>query len=185
MKKRAISTLIIFSISVFSFTTILAQDTHSFVGVKKCGMCHKKDASGNQLKIWKNSKHAKAYETLKTAEADAIAKEKGFKTKAVETPECLACHTTGHDVDAALLGKSFKTEEGVQCESCHGAGSKYKSKKIMKDHSKAVANGLVEYKDEASIKAQCVTCHNDKSPSFKSFDFAKKWAEIKHPVPKK
>ena len=185
MKKGAISTLILFIISVFSFSTILAGDPPTSIGVKKCGMCHKKEASGNQLKIWKEGKHAKAYETLKTAEADKIATEKGFKTKAVETPECLTCHTTGHDLDAAMLGKKFKIEEGIQCETCHGAGSGYKSKKTMKDHAKSVANGMVEYKDEAAIKAQCLTCHNEKSPTYKDFDFAKRWAEIKHPVPTK
>jgi excinuclease UvrABC ATPase subunit len=185
MKKAAISTLIIFITSVFSFSTVLAGDGPTFIGVKKCGMCHKKEATGNQLKIWKDGKHSQAFKTLQTAEADKIASEKGFKTKAAETPECLACHVTGHDVDATMLGKKFKIEDGVQCETCHGAGSKYKSKKIMKDHAKSVANGLVEYKDEAAIKAQCVTCHNDKSPTFKPFNFEERWAKIKHPIPTK
>ncbi len=185
MKKITVSTLTLFIISLFSFSTILAQDTHTFVGVKKCGMCHKKDKIGNQLKIWKDSGHAKAYITLQTPEADKIATEKGFKTKAAETPECLTCHITGYNVDASMLGSKFKIEDGIQCESCHGAGSNYKKKKIMKNHSKAVANGLTEYKDDAAIKAQCLTCHNDKSPTYKDFDFDKRWAEIAHPVPTK
>lgn len=183
--QKTTSILILFIISLFSFSTILAQDKHTFIGVKKCGMCHKKDAIGEQLKIWKDSKHANAFETLQTAEADKIATEKGFKTKAVETPECLVCHATGYDLDASMLGKKFKIEEGIQCESCHGAGSSYKSKKTMKDHAKAIAKGLTEYKDNEAIKAQCETCHNEKSPTFKPFDFEKRWAEIAHPIPTK
>lgn len=185
MKKTAIATLALFVISVFSFSTTLAQDSPTYIGSKKCGMCHKKDNAGMQLKIWQDSKHSKAFETLQSAEADKIAKDKGFATKAAETPECLACHTTGSGMDAAMMGKSFKIEDGVQCETCHGPGSDYKSKKTMQDHAKSVANGLTEYKDDAAIEKQCLTCHNDKSPTFKAFDFATQWAKIKHPVPKK
>ncbi|NOX64578.1 MAG: cytochrome C554 [Chlorobi bacterium] len=168
-----------------NYSIVLAGDSPHFVGVKTCGMCHKKDAKGNQLKVWKGSKHAKAYKTLQTAEADKIAKDKGFKTKAVETPECLSCHTVASNVDASLKGKKFKIEDGVQCEACHGAGSKYKKKSIMKDHAKAVAAGLTDFKDKATIQKKCETCHNKKSPSYKKFDFKKMWKEIAHNIPKK
>ena len=55
----------------------------------------------------------------------------------------------------------------------------------MKDHAKAVAGGLVEYKNMKAIEKQCVTCHNKKSPTFKDFDFEKRWKEIAHNIPKK
>lgn len=181
--KKVTSILIPFTILLFSFSTMVAQNT--FIGTKKCGMCHKKESAGEQLKIWQGSKHANAFKTLQSADADKIAADKGFKTKAAETPECLVCHATGYDLDAKMLEKNFKVEDGVQCETCHGAGSGYKSKKTMQDHAKAVAAGMVEYKDQAAIKTQCETCHNEKSPTFKAFDFEKKWAEIAHPVPKK
>ena len=79
-----------------------------YVGTKTCGMCHKKDDVGNQYKIWQDSKHSQAYKTLQTEKADKVAKDKGFKTKAVETKECLKCHTVGYDLDASLLNKNFK-----------------------------------------------------------------------------
>lgn len=183
--KKMTSTFILFTFLLFSFSTIAAQDKHTFIGTKKCGMCHKKDTVGKQLKIWQGSKHANAFKTLQSAKADSIAGAKGIKTKAAETPECLACHTTGHDLDAKMLGKYFKVEEGVQCETCHGAGSSYKKKSIMKDHAKSVAAGMVEYKDKKAVEARCLTCHNEKSPTSKTFDFEKRWAEIAHPVPKK
>lgn len=176
-----VTILFLFSGNSYTF----AGDTPQFVGVKTCGMCHKKAKDGEQLKIWQESKHANAYKTLETEEADKIAVEKGFKTKAVETPECLKCHATAYDVDAALIGKKYKVSEGIQCESCHNAGGNYKKKSIMKDHAKAVAAGLAEYKDEAAIKAQCETCHNEESPTYKPFDFEKRWKEIAHDIPKK
>ena len=180
MKKLTSASLLTVITLFFTFSNILAGDTPQFVGVKTCGMCHKKADVGEQLKIWQNSKHANAYKTLQTEEADKIA-----KGKAVETKECLSCHTVGYDADASLLGKNFKVEEGIQCESCHGAGEKYKKKSIMKDHAKSVAAGLTEFKDKAAIEKQCVTCHNKKSPTFKDFDFEKRWAEIAHNIPKK
>lgn len=183
--KKTVSISIIFTILLFSFSTILAQDKNTFIGVKKCSMCHKKDKSGNQLKIWKDSKHANAFKTLQTAKADSIATAKGSKVKAAETPECLVCHATGYDLDAAMLGKNFKVEEGVQCETCHGAGSGYKSKKTMKDHAKSVAKGMADYTIKDAAKDQCITCHNEKSPTDKGFDFKERWAEIAHPVPTK
>jgi hypothetical protein len=151
-----------------------------YVGVKTCGMCHKKESVGQQLKIWQESKHAQAYKTLQTQEADKIAKDKGFKTKAAETPECLKCHVSGYDVDPSLLGKKFKKEDGVQCETCHGPGSKYKSKKVMEDKKLAVEKGLMVYDN---IETLCVKCHNEESPVFKGFNFEERWAKIKHNIP--
>jgi hypothetical protein len=177
--KKANSILFLFTILLFSFSTMLAKD-NTFVGSKKCGMCHKKDSGGNQLKIWKASKHANAFKTLQSAEADKIAIEKGFKTKAAETQECLACHTTGHDLDAKMLGKDFKVAEGVQCETCHGAGSGYKSNTVMKSREKSLAKGLI-MPDEAL----CKTCHNDESPHFQGFNFDEYVKKIAHPIPAK
>ena len=179
---KMFSNLVSITLLLLTFS-ISAQN--KYVGVKSCGMCHKKAKVGEQLKIWEESKHASAFRTLQTEEADKIAAEKGFKTKAAATPECLKCHVTGYDKDAKMFGKKFNIEDGVQCESCHGAGSKFKKKKIMKDHAKAVDNGLVKYKDEISIKDLCRTCHNEESPTFKKFDFKKRWEKIKHPIPKK
>jgi hypothetical protein len=152
----------------------------SYVGVKTCVMCHKSDKQGQQQSIWENSKHSKAFETLLTEKAEQIAKEKGFETKASETEACLKCHATGFNVDATLLGKKFNVEQGVQCETCHGPGSDYKSKKIMKDREKAVANGLILYENPEEL---CISCHNTESPTYVDFNYAEKLEKIKHNKP--
>ena len=143
-------------------------------------MCHKSEKAGQQLSIWENSLHSKAYKTLQTEKADKIAKEKGFTTKAAETPECLKCHASGYNVDASMLDKKFSVEDGVQCETCHGPGSDYKSMKIMKNKEEAVANGLKLYEKPEDL---CITCHNAESPTAVEFDFATMWAKIKHNKP--
>ncbi len=160
-----------------------AQSKATYVGVQTCGMCHKSAKQGEQLKVWQQSAHSKAYKTLQTKEADEIS-QKLYKKNAVDAKECLSCHVTGAGLDKSMFGSKFKIEDGVQCEACHGPGSEYKSMKIMKDKAAAVKAGLVLYKDEKDIEKFCVTCHNEKSPTFKKFDFKTMWAKIKHPVPK-
>jgi hypothetical protein len=137
---KSLFVVVLFASLLFGQET---QPKHGFAGTATCGMCHKTEKQGNQFGIWEKSKHAQAYKTLQTEKADQIAKEKGFNTPAVKTPECLKCHASGYNVDASLLGKKFSVEDGVQCETCHGPGEDYKSIKIMKDKNAAVENGLV------------------------------------------
>jgi len=162
------------------FFFISAQTEHGYVGTSTCGMCHKSEKQGSQLSIWQNSKHAQAYTVLTTEKADEIAISKGFKTKAVETPECLKCHASGYNVDAKMLSDKFKIEDGVQCETCHGPGADYKSKKIMENKEEAIANGLMV---PTNIEEFCITCHNAESPTYVEFNFEAMWDKIKHQVP--
>jgi hypothetical protein len=173
-------TRIIVTLISLPFFFISAQTEHGYVGTSTCGMCHKSEKQGSQLSIWQNSKHSQAYTVLTTEKADQIAQEKGFKTKAVETPECLKCHASGYNVDAKLIGEKFKVAEGVQCETCHGAGADYKSKKIMENKEEAIANGLIV---PAKIEDFCIGCHNVESPTYVEFNFESMWDKIKHTVP--
>ena len=170
-----------FFIILFSFPIFfISAQEHSYVGTSTCGMCHKSEKQGSQLSIWEGSKHSQAYLALQTEKADNVAKEKGFTTKAVETPECLKCHASGYNVDASLLGNKFKVEDGVQCETCHGPGSDYKSKKVMENKEEAIKNGLLVYD---KIEDFCIGCHNAESPTYVEFNFEESWAKIKHKVP--
>ena len=182
LSKMPIIIILVLAVSFFGFSLYKANffTGSKYVGVKTCGMCHKKEDVGQQLIIWQNSKHAQAYKTLQTEEADKIAKDKGFKTKAADTPECLKCHVSGYDVDPSLLGSKFKIEDGVQCETCHGPGSEYKSKKVMQDRTLSIEKGLILYDNPEEL---CVKCHNEESPVFKGFNFEERWAKIKHSIP--
>ena len=180
LHKKALLVLIIMAAYFILPSTNNAQGKFGYEGVQVCGMCHKTEKSGNQLKIWQESKHAQAYKTLMTAKADEIAKKKGGK-KAVETPECLKCHASGYNVDKALVGAKFKVEDGVQCETCHGPGSGYKSMSVMKNKAEAQKKGLVV---PADVEKFCKTCHNPESPSYKEFKFQEMWKKIAHKIPK-
>jgi hypothetical protein len=183
MKRHFLLSLIIVLVCYFLLPIQAYSQPYGYEGTQTCGVCHKTDKQGLQLKIWQDSKHSKAYEVLKTPEADKVAMEK-YQKKAVEAVECLKCHASGYDVDKNLIGAKFKVEDGVQCETCHGPGSAYKPLKIMKSREESVKNGLVIWKDKAEMEAGCVKCHNPESPTYQEFKFDEMWAKIAHPVPK-
>jgi hypothetical protein len=151
----------------------------SFVGVDGCKTCHKTVKSGDQYTKWLESGHAKAFTVLGTEEAKAVAAKAGVQGNPQEADQCLQCHVTAHGVKAELIGAKFKKEDGVGCESCHGPGSKYKAKKIMQDHDASVKAGMV-----VPTEAMCKSCHNEKSPTYKAFDYKAAVEKIAHPTPK-
>jgi hypothetical protein len=157
-----------------------------YVGVAKCKSCHKKELIGNQYGKWQEMKHAEAFETLKGEDALKIAKEKGLTKPPSEAEECLKCHATAFGLKPEQIAKKpLKLTDGVQCESCHGPGNKYKKKKTMADHDKAVAAGMWEPEEKT-----CTKCHNDESPTWdpnkyeaSGFDYDKAVEEIAHAIP--
>ena len=64
--------------------------THQYVGVKKCAMCHKSKARGNQVGAWMEARHSKAYATLATDTAKEAGKKLGIEDPQ-KSPKCLKC----------------------------------------------------------------------------------------------
>lgn len=156
-----------------------AAAENAFVGAEKCKMCHNAPAKGAQFTRWAESRHAKAYQTLAGEEAKKLAAARGIADPQ-KAPECLKCHVTGQGAPANLLTDKYKAEEGVSCESCHGAGGAYWKMEIMKDRAKSMAAGL-----EIPTEKTCARCHNAESPTFKGFDYKAKAAVIAHPNPQR
>ncbi|MCX6230115.1 MAG: cytochrome c family protein [Bacteroidetes bacterium] len=150
---------------------LLAQN--KYVGAAKCKMCHM--AKGKQYPQWSASKHAKAFEALKGEAALKIGKEKGIASPSTDA-KCLKCHSTAAAAGALVDG--ITKEEGVSCETCHGAGSAYKAPAVMRNKADAMKNGLILPNEKL-----CVKCHNSESPTFKGFDYAASLAKIIHKNP--
>lgn len=149
MKKVVTLLVLVAALTVFA---------HDYIGVKKCKACHKKN---DVYKVWEESKHAKAFETLKPEDQ--------------KKDECLVCHVTGFDV----VKEADKDLLGVQCESCHGPAKEWKMLHLKKDEAKkkeAIEKGLVPKPD----KKLCESCHNKKSPTFKGFNHEEAMKAIKH-----
>jgi hypothetical protein len=187
--------IVVFNLALF------AQD-FEYVGAEKCKTCHRKEAEGQQFPIWEESAHAKAFETLKSDEAAKIAKEKGITVPATEAPECLKCHVTGFgkggyevkdeafwnpaedDAEGAKAVKLMASLQAVGCESCHGAGSAYRKKSIMKSREESIKNGMAAILvSDGSAEKMCRTCHNEESPTYKEFVFKERWEKMAHPIP--
>lgn len=166
---------------------VLAQDA-KFVGATKCKACHNSKKKGAQFKAWQAGPHSKTFATLGTPKAKEVAVKAGVKGDPQKADECLQCHVTTHGVDAKLLAASVKPEEGIQCESCHGPGDKYRKASVMnaKKYKTDPEGSLTLWKEKGLIipdEKTCIKCHNEKSPSFKKFVYAERLKIIAHPNP--
>lgn len=150
-----------------------------YLGTKGCKLCHIAPSTGNQMKVWTNGPHAKAYKSLASEEAKKLGAAKGIADPQ-KAPECLKCHVTGYGQPAEHFSDKYSMEEGVSCESCHGPGEHYAKKEVFeKGKEEAIRLGLIE-----PTEAVCKKCHNEESPSYKPFNFEEFSKKIAHPKPK-
>jgi 2',3'-cyclic-nucleotide 2'-phosphodiesterase (5'-nucleotidase family) len=112
-----------------------AQQGEACLGVQgSCRRCHQ-----SQYDQWFATAHAKAFDTLETAQQST-------------NPACIRCHTTC-ETDLKQDGSQLVPEElrGVQCESCHGLGAR---------HARDGSYGQVSV-------STCLSCHDkEQSPDF-------------------
>jgi hypothetical protein len=168
-------TFIIALLAIFAGSALQAQ-SFKYIGAAKCKMCHNKPPKGEQHKKWLEGPHADAMKTLSGDKAKEIATAKGIADPAADAA-CTKCHSTVGHIDSKLIA-GIKATEGVSCESCHGPGSMYKGASVMKNRELSKKKGLIIPTEEI-----CKTCHNEKSPTFKGFDFATYSAKIAHSDP--
>ena len=176
----SLGVIIVFVISYSSGSFSAAPEPqHEFIGVGKCSLCHKKEDTGEQYRIWQESKHSKAFEVLGTPEAKETAAKQGISDPQT-SGKCLKCHSTAYWFSENKVTEVIPLEEGISCETCHGPGKDYMKKSVMEDKDAAIAAGLIIPDEKV-----CMQCHNEESPNYKPFDFKVMWEQIKHPVPEK
>jgi hypothetical protein len=78
-----------------------------YIGVQACSNCHVEEE-----KVWLATGHAGAYATLDR-------QHKQFNL------ECVSCHVTGYGEPGGSTVTHVASLESVQCEVCHGAGSRH------------------------------------------------------------
>jgi 2',3'-cyclic-nucleotide 2'-phosphodiesterase (5'-nucleotidase family) len=79
----------------------------SYIGLEACSKCHE-----SQRKFWNSTSHAAAYATLQV-------QHKEFNL------DCVGCHVTGYGKPGGTTVTHVENLTAVQCEVCHGAGSKH------------------------------------------------------------
>jgi hypothetical protein len=100
-----------------------------YVGAARCGECH--DAAHA---FWNNTPHARAFFTL-------------AKLDKTGDRACITCHVTGFEEPGGHRGSAPTGLEAVQCEVCHGPGSRHA-------HTESLA--AIQRKPPRSL---CATCH--------------------------
>jgi 2',3'-cyclic-nucleotide 2'-phosphodiesterase (5'-nucleotidase family) len=125
-------------------------DQATYVGVEKCSTCHP-----GPRQVYDATSHAHAYATLSTQ----------FKEFNLE---CVSCHVTGYGKAGGSTVTHVEKLKDVQCEVCHGPGSKH----VLdpSDHTRMIA------KPETSM---CLGCHHP--PHVEGFDPLAKMKEILGP----
>jgi len=78
-----------------------------YIGVDACSTCHK-----SEREFWDKTEHAGAYATLSSA-------HKEFNL------DCVSCHVTGYDKPGGSTVVHVEKLSNVQCEQCHGPGSRH------------------------------------------------------------
>tara|TARA_R110000796_G_scaffold205698_3_gene321690 strand:- start:10604 stop:11938 length:1335 start_codon:yes stop_codon:yes gene_type:complete len=155
----------------------------TYLGVASCGAttCHgRQEADGkivrqDEIMRWQEEStpggaHSRAFRVLREPRSIAIAKRLGIKD-AASASECLGCHTT----TAASKGPRFQQNDGVGCESCHGASSGWLSSHyaVGASHAGNVAKGLVPLDNPKARASVCLDCH---------FGSAKKGQFVDHKI---
>ncbi|MFB3777403.1 MAG: multiheme c-type cytochrome [Bryobacteraceae bacterium] len=156
-----------------------------YLGARACGGCHTGVAMGNQYSLWLKSKHSQAYAALAKPESKRIAQISGLRQEPQQAPICLGCHATAFNAEGWEKDDDFRTEDGVQCELCHGPGSEYAVEEVMRAPEAARRAGL-----RMPTEQDCMNCHMEKGSHvavLKSpqIDIKKAWRDIAHPLPGK
>ncbi len=162
--------------AVLALTWILALDAawagpsqHKFMGAASCSAsnCHgaasPRDSSNvlqNEYTTWsKHDRHAQAWLSLTGDSAKTIAKHLGLSSPEKE-PWCLRCHSTYVESES-LRHSQFRTEDGVSCESCHGAAEGYLKEhyQARTTHSQNLNLGLRDIVPLSNRANLCLSCH--------------------------
>jgi len=194
MASRKLTIAVAAAVVLYEAASVSLEEKKSplreYAGSRKCRMCHNAPLKGKMYDAWAKTKHAQAYQTLLGAEARETGKKLGID-EPEKSGECLRCHATAYGLSKKVVTKKMSVEEGVGCESCHGAGDDYSKLNIMTDREKAIAAGLIY-----PAKNVCSQCHNTESPTWNperytdkdgkktGFDFEVLWKMIEHKTPK-
>ncbi len=123
------------------------ESGHAWVGVDKCGRCHKKELLGNQVAAWREGPHARAFRTLRTEASRRIARELGLAGPPEEAPECLTCHASAFEVPAERLAHPLELEDGVRVET-RGASRAWRSLTELGTEEEGLIEELVPVDDD-------------------------------------
>lgn len=148
-----------------------AQSSYSYTGVASCAgsTCHgRSEGNGaivrqDEIATWQSPSgvsgaHSRAYALLSGRRGKQIIASLGYTAQ--QTAEnCNGCHTTF--APASQRGPKFRLDDGVSCESCHGASIGWLSShyEVAGTHPNNVRNGLTPLEQPRTRARVCLDCH--------------------------
>ena len=141
-------------------------DDEKFVGSVGCrsSSCH--GGAGekrSQYITWSQKDfHAKAFAILLDARSARIADAAGI-AQAQSSARCTVCHSPFQSVAQTRLAPAAHPDEGVSCESCHGAAEPWLRGHTRTDWTYAmrVTAGMRDLKNLYVRANTCVACHQN------------------------
>jgi hypothetical protein len=153
-----LAAMVLFFGSVYTQKPIKPANA-TYVGVAQCKECHE-----GLVKQWERTAHSKAWERvlIKNGQND---------------PECVKCHVTAFNEGGYQMGAAnASTFEAVQCEACHGPGSRHI--RLAKEGDQGLLKGEDTGLEVPSEKTCKKMCHAN--PHFKIFSIEEYWPLIDH-----
>jgi Cytochrome c554 and c-prime len=141
----------------------------AFVGSIGCksSSCHGgAGAKRSQYITWSQKDfHTKAYAVLLNARSERIAEGLGIPA-AQSSARCTVCHSPFQSVAPSRLQRTAHPDEGVSCETCHGAASGWLRGHTRTDwtYNTRVAAGMRDLRNLYMRANACVACHQNLAP---------------------
>jgi hypothetical protein len=154
----------------------LQETAGTFVGSVGCksSSCH--GGAGpkrSQYLTWSQKDyHTKAYAILLNARSDRIAESLGITAAGAPNPaatnsRCTICHSPFQSLPSARLSSTAHADEGVSCESCHGAAGGWLRGHTRKDwtYQTRVGAGMRDLRSLYVRATACAACHQYLEPA--------------------
>jgi hypothetical protein len=137
-----------------------------FVGSQGCSssMCHGGGSpvdGRNAYTIWKKlDHHARAFVTLSGERSARMAQALQLPSPK-ETRRCTECHSPFQTVPESRMMASAKPDDGISCETCHGAAENWIRSHTRRDftHAQNVQTGVRDIRGLYGRANTCVSCH--------------------------
>lgn len=114
----------------------------------------------NEFATWsEKDAHHKAFQALTSDKGKSIAKKLGLQKPAHEEAKCLSCHT--HFVPQSQQSRTYDIQDGVSCESCHGAAEAWLEVHVSGTgtHADNLDAGMYQLENPIKRAAICMSCH--------------------------
>ena len=167
--------LVFFSLAFAPFISLAQKveiphrEEGKFIGAGGCksSSCH--GGAGekrSQYLTWSQKDfHTRAYAILTTARSTRMAETLRLPP-AQQSNRCTVCHSPFQSVEHARLTPTAHADEGVSCESCHGAAESWLRGHTRKDWNYAmrVTAGMRDLRSFYVRANTCVACHQNLDP---------------------